>query len=133
MYPLTSFSWYVAMIFAMTIGISGSFLWFNCFPAQMFMGDTGSLLLGGLLSICFILLRAELYLLLIGGIFVIEAASVLLQVISYRTRGKRIFLCAPLHHHYEYQGISEQKVVVRFWILCLLFVIFGICVYLWSL
>lgn len=132
-YPISALSWDVAMIFAMTIGICCSFLWYNCFPAQIFMGDTGSLLLGGVLSTCFVLLRAELYLLFVGGIFVIEAASVVLQVLSFRSRGKRIFLCAPLHHHYEYQGISEQKVVIRFWTICFILVTIGVCVFLWSI
>ena len=110
--------------------ISGAclgFLWYNGYPAQVFMGDTGSLALGGLLGVCSVLLRREVLLALIGGIFVAEALSVILQVLSYRFRNKkRIFLCAPLHHHFEYKGWAESKVVLRFWIIGLLLAIVGI-------
>lgn len=103
------------------------FLWYNGYPAQVFMGDTGSLALGGLLGVSAVLLRREVLLALIGGIFVAEALSVILQVFSYRYRNKkRIFLCAPLHHHFEYKGWAESKVVLRFWIVGLLLAILGI-------
>lgn len=128
--PISVFAWCVALVLAVIIGAMCSFLWYNCFPAQVFMGDTGALLLGGILSTCFILLRAELYLLIMGGGFVVEALSVILQVISYRLRKKRIFLCAPLHHHYEYQNIHEQKIVIRFWIVSFICVVIGIAGYL---
>jgi len=103
------------------------FLWFNGYPAQVFMGDTGSLALGGVVGVSAVLLRREVLLALAGGIFVIEAFSVILQVLSYRYRNKkRIFLCAPLHHHYEYKGWPETKVVARFWIISLLFAIMSV-------
>jgi len=107
-------------LFAM-IGACLGFLWYNGHPAQVFMGDTGSLALGGILGLAAVLLRREFLLALCGGIFVIEALSVILQVLSYRYRGKkRIFLCSPLHHHFEYKGWPETKVVLRFWIIALI-------------
>lgn len=103
------------------------FLWYNGYPAQVFMGDTGSLALGGILGVSSVLLRREVLLAIAGAIFVAEALSVILQVLSYRYRNKkRIFLCAPLHHHFEYKGWPETKVVVRFWIVSLLFAIIAI-------
>lgn len=109
------------------IGACLGFLWYNGYPAQVFMGDVGSLSLGGIIGISAILLRREGLLALIGGIFVAEAISVILQVLSYRLRNKRrIFLCAPLHHHFEYKGWPETKVVLRFWIIGLLLAILGI-------
>ena len=103
------------------------FLWYNGFPAQIFMGDTGSLALGGIIGISAIFLRREFLLTIIGGIFVAECLSVILQVLSYKYRNKkRIFLCSPLHHHFEYKGLPEPKVVLRFWIVGLLLAIIGI-------
>ncbi|MDP1835859.1 MAG: phospho-N-acetylmuramoyl-pentapeptide-transferase [Chlamydiales bacterium] len=103
------------------------FLWYNGFPAQVFMGDVGSLTLGGILGVATVLLKRELLLAIIGGIFVSEAMSVILQVASFRWRNqKRIFLCAPLHHHFEYLGWPETKVVLRFWIIGLLLALVGI-------
>ena len=103
------------------------FLWYNGFPAQIFMGDTGSLALGGVIGVSAILLRREILLAIIGGVFVAEALSVILQVLSYRYRNKkRIFLCSPLHHHFEYKGWPETKVVLRFWIIALLLAIIGV-------
>lgn len=103
------------------------FLWYNGFPAQIFMGDTGSLALGGVIGVSAILLRREVLLAIVGGIFVAEALSVILQVLSYRYRNKkRIFLCSPLHHHFEYKGWPETKVVLRFWIIGLLLAIIGV-------
>ena len=96
------------------------FLWFNTHPAQLFMGDTGSLSLGGALGVVAILLKRELLLVVIGGIFVAEALSVIIQVVSYKLRKKRIFKMSPLHHHFELSGWSEQKIVVRFWIVATL-------------
>jgi phospho-N-acetylmuramoyl-pentapeptide-transferase len=113
-------------LFAMAGSCLG-FLWYNGYPAQVFMGDTGSLALGGLLGVSSILLRRELILAIAGAIFVAEAMSVILQVLSYRYRNKkRIFLCAPLHHHFEYKGWPETKVVIRFWIISLLFAIIAV-------
>ena len=111
----------IAVFLAGIFGASLGFLWFNAHPAQVFMGDTGSLALGAVLGGSAILLRREFLLAICGGIFVAEALSVILQVLSYRYRNqKRIFLCAPLHHHFEYMGIAETKVVIRFWIVNLL-------------
>jgi len=108
-------------------GAALGFLWYNGYPAQVFMGDTGSLALGGILGVSSVLLRREVILAIAGAIFVAEALSVILQVLSYRYRNKkRIFLCAPLHHHFEYKGWPETKVVVRFWIISLLFAIIAI-------
>ncbi|RMH59416.1 MAG: phospho-N-acetylmuramoyl-pentapeptide-transferase [Candidatus Hydrogenedentota bacterium] len=99
------------------IGALVGFLWFNTYPAEVFMGDTGSLALGGVLGTVAILAKQELLLVIIGGVFVLEALSVILQVGSYRLRGKRIFRMAPLHHHFELKGWPEPKVIVRFWIM----------------
>lgn len=108
-------------------GAALGFLWYNGYPAQVFMGDTGSLALGGILGVSAVLLRREAVLGITGAIFVAEALSVILQVLSYRYRNKkRIFLCAPLHHHFEYKGWPETKVVIRFWIISLLFAIIGV-------
>lgn len=100
---------------AMTGGILG-FLWFNCHPAKVFMGNTGSLALGGLLALLALAARCELLLVVIGGVFVVEAASVLVQVGVYKLRGQRLLRCAPLHHHFELVGWPETTIVVRFWI-----------------
>jgi len=99
------------------IGSSLGFLWFNSHPAEVFMGDTGSLALGGALGAIAILLKKELLLVIVGGVFVMVAMSVIIQVLSYRYRGgKRVFKMAPIHHHFELCGWSESKIVVRFWI-----------------
>jgi phospho-N-acetylmuramoyl-pentapeptide-transferase len=103
------------------------FLWYNGYPAQVFMGDTGSLALGAIVGVASVLLRREVVLAIAGAIFVAEAMSVILQVLSYRYRNKkRIFLCAPLHHHFEYKGWPETKVVIRFWIISLIFAIIAV-------
>jgi phospho-N-acetylmuramoyl-pentapeptide-transferase len=99
-----------------TIGASLGFLWYNTHPAEVFMGDTGALALGGILGALSILLKKELLLVIVGGVFVAEAISVILQVSVFKLRGKRIFKMAPLHHHFELSGWHESKVVVRFWI-----------------
>jgi phospho-N-acetylmuramoyl-pentapeptide-transferase len=98
------------------VGASLGFLWFNCHPASVFMGDTGSLALGGSIGAIAVLIKKELTLFIVGGIFVIEALSVILQVASFRLTGKRIFKVAPIHHHFQMMGWPESKVVVRFWI-----------------
>ncbi|HOT23328.1 MAG TPA: phospho-N-acetylmuramoyl-pentapeptide-transferase [Thermoleophilia bacterium] len=105
------------------------FLWYNSFPADVFMGDTGALGLGGAIAAMAILTRTELALLLMGGLFVLEAASVALQVASFKTTGRRIFLMAPLHHHFELKAWSETKIIVRFWILAAIFAGAGFVVY----
>ncbi len=110
----------VSVLAAGLVGAGLGFLWFNCHPAQIFMGDTGSLPLGGLLGLMAVLTKQELLFALAGGVFVIEALSVILQVASFKLRRKRIFLIAPLHHHYQFKGWSETKVTVRFWILAMI-------------
>ncbi len=110
-----------------TMGACLGFLWYNGYPAQVFMGDTGSLALGGVLGVAAFLLRREVLLALVGGVFVAETVSVILQVASYKLRNKkRIFLCSPLHHHFEYKGWPETKVVLRFWIIGLILAVIGI-------
>jgi phospho-N-acetylmuramoyl-pentapeptide-transferase len=108
------------------VGAGLGFLWFNTYPAMVFMGDVGSLALGGVLGIIAVLLRQEFLLLIMGGIFVIETLSVILQVGSYKLRGKRIFRMAPIHHHYELKGWPEPRVIVRFWIVSLMLVMIGL-------
>lgn len=117
----------IAIYLCAMIGACLGFLWYNGYPAQVFMGDTGSLTLGGIIGVSAVLLKREFLLGIVGGIFVAEALSVILQVASYRFRNKkRIFLIAPLHHHFEYKGWPETKVVIRFWIVGLIFAIIGI-------
>jgi phospho-N-acetylmuramoyl-pentapeptide-transferase len=117
----------IAIYLCAMAGSCLGFLWYNGYPAQVFMGDTGSLALGGILGTAAVLMRREFLLALVGGIFVIEAVSVILQVLSYRYRNKkRIFRCAPLHHHFEFKGWPEPKVVVRFWIISLILALFGL-------
>ena len=101
-------------------------LWFNAYPAQVFMGDTGALPLGGLMGYIAIVTRLELWLLIVGGVFVIEAVAVLLQIFHYKTTGRRLFRCAPLHHHYHLGGLSETQVVMRFWLLATVFAAFAL-------
>jgi len=108
------------------LGASLGFLWFNCHPARVFMGDTGSLALGGAIAMVAILIRQEVVLILVGGVFVMEAVSVILQVASFKIRGKRIFRMAPIHHHFELGGWSETQVTIRFWILSILFALLGV-------
>jgi phospho-N-acetylmuramoyl-pentapeptide-transferase len=108
------------------VGASLGFLWYNAHPAEVFMGDVGSLSLGGTLGVIAMVIKQEILLFFVGGIFVLEALSVILQVGSFKLRGKRIFRMAPLHHHFELAGWSESKVIVRFWILALIFALFAL-------
>ncbi|HTP70259.1 MAG TPA: phospho-N-acetylmuramoyl-pentapeptide-transferase [Dongiaceae bacterium] len=108
------------------VGASLGFLWYNAHPAEVFMGDVGSLALGGTLGTVAVIIKQEVLLLFVGGIFVIEALSVILQVGSFKLRGKRIFRMAPIHHHFELLGWSESKVIVRFWIAALVFALFAL-------
>lgn len=108
------------------VGAALGFLWFNAHPAEIFMGDTGSLAVGGAFGTLAILLKAEFLLVIVGGVFVIEAASVILQVASFRLRRKRIFRMSPIHHHFELMGWDEQKIVVRFYILGILFALLAL-------
>ena len=105
------------------IGSGIGFLWYNTYPAQIFMGDIGSLTLGAILGILAIILRHELVFAIMAGVFVIETLSVAIQVISFKTRGKRVFLMAPIHHHYELKGWPEPKIIVRFWIITLVLIL----------
>ncbi len=108
------------------VGAAIGFLWYNAHPAEIFMGDVGSLALGGAIGTVAVIIKQELLRPFIGGIFVIEAISVILQVVSYKTRKKRIFKMAPLHHHFELLGWSESKIIVRFWIASLVFALFAL-------
>ncbi|MDP1594267.1 MAG: phospho-N-acetylmuramoyl-pentapeptide-transferase [Gallionella sp.] len=110
-------------------GIAGAglaFLWFNAYPAEVFMGDVGALALGAALGVVAVIVRQELVLFIMGGVFVMEAVSVMIQVISFKLTGKRVFRMAPLHHHYELKGWKETQVVVRFWIITMLLVLLGL-------
>ncbi|MEM7096897.1 MAG: phospho-N-acetylmuramoyl-pentapeptide-transferase [Pseudomonadota bacterium] len=108
------------------IGAGLGFLWFNTYPAQVFMGDVGALALGAALGVVAIIVRHEIVLLIMGGLFVLETASVIIQVASFRLTGKRIFRMAPIHHHFELKGWPEPKVIVRFWIVTLVLVTIGL-------
>lgn len=121
----------VAIFSVAVVGALLGFLVFNAHPAKVFMGDTGSLALGGAIATVAVVTKLELLLLLIGGVFVIETLSVIIQVISFKTTGKRVFKMSPLHHHYELVGWSEWRVVVTFWTVGLLFAILGIYIEVW--
>ncbi len=108
------------------VGASLGFLWYNAHPAEIFMGDVGSLALGGALGTVAILIKQELLLVFVGGVFVIEALSVILQVASFKLTGKRIFRMAPLHHHFELIGWEEPKVIARFVIVAIIFALFSL-------
>ncbi len=117
----------IAIMLSSLIGSGLGFLWYNSFPAEVFMGDTGSLALGGLLGVCAVLLRREFLFAFICGVFVVEALSVIIQVLSYHYRNKkRVFLCAPLHHHYQMKNIPESKIVFRFWMVGLVLALIGL-------
>ena len=108
------------------VGAGLGFLWFNTYPAQVFMGDIGALALGAALGVIAVMVRQELVLFIMGGVFVVEAVSVILQVASFKLTGKRIFRMAPLHHHFELKGWPEPRVIVRFWIITVILVLFGL-------
>jgi phospho-N-acetylmuramoyl-pentapeptide-transferase len=108
------------------VGASMGFLWYNAYPAEIFMGDVGSLSLGGAIGTVAVIIKQELLLPFVGGIFVVEALSVILQVGSFKLRGKRIFRMAPIHHHFELQGWKESKIITRFWIMALVFALFAL-------
>jgi phospho-N-acetylmuramoyl-pentapeptide-transferase len=115
------------LIFCSALAGAGlGFLWFNSYPAQVFMGDVGALAIGGALGVIAVIVRQELVALVMGGIFVLETASVILQVTSFKLTGKRLFKMAPIHHHFELKGWAEPKVIVRFWIISLLLVLAGL-------
>lgn len=116
----------LSILCAAIVGAGLGFLWFNTYPAKIFMGDVGSLSLGGALGVISILLRQELLLLIMGGVFVFETISVMLQIIYFRIRKKRIFKMAPIHHHYEIKGLSEPLITIRFWIISFVLLFIGI-------
>ncbi|MGY8642962.1 MAG: phospho-N-acetylmuramoyl-pentapeptide-transferase [Verrucomicrobiales bacterium] len=116
----------VAIFCTALLGSCLGFLWFNCHPARVFMGDTGSLSIGGMLGMIAICCKQEILLVIIGGVFVMEAASVMIQVASFKIRGKRVFKMSPIHHHFELIGWSETKVINRFWIISIICALVGI-------
>jgi phospho-N-acetylmuramoyl-pentapeptide-transferase len=116
----------LAVFAAAVIGAGIGFLWYNTYPAQVFMGDVGALALGGGLGMLAILTKNELLSVLVGGIFVIENVSVVTQVVSFKLFGKRVFLMAPIHHHFEKKGWAEPKIIVRFWIISILLALIGL-------
>jgi len=116
----------LAVICGAIAGAGLGFLWFNAYPADVFMGDVGALALGAALGTIAIIVRQEIVLFIMGGVFVVETLSVMIQVASFKLTGKRVFRMAPLHHHYELKGWKENQVVVRFWIITMLLVLFGL-------
>jgi len=126
MFPYIANGGDLTVILGALVGAGLGFLWFNSHPAEVFMGDTGSLLLGGMLGTIALLVKQELLLVIVGGIFVIEALSVILQVGSYRLRGRRVFLMSPLHYHYQKKGLAESKIIARFWIVAALLALVGL-------
>jgi phospho-N-acetylmuramoyl-pentapeptide-transferase len=119
----------LAIVGAALIGGVIGFLWFNAFPAEVFMGDTGAMALGGALAAFAVLTKTEVLLVFIGGIFALEALSVIVQVISFKRTGRRVFLMAPIHHHFEMKAWSETKIMVRFWIICAILCAIGFVLY----
>lgn len=117
----------IAVCLASLCGASLGFLWYNSHPGSVFMGDTGSLALGGTIGVAAVLMGAEWFLALIGLLFVVETLSVIIQVVAFKTTKRRVFRCSPLHHHFEYAGFKEEKVVVRFWIIGSILALLGIC------
>ena len=116
----------LAIICGAIIGAGLGFLWYNAPPAAIFMGDTGSLGLGGALGTIAVATKHEIVLAIIGGLFVLEALSVIIQVISFKTTGKRVFRMAPIHHHFEKKGWTEPQVVIRFWIIAFILALIGL-------
>ena len=116
----------LVIICSAIVGAGLAFLWFNAYPAEVFMGDVGALALGGTLGVIAVIVRQEIVLFIMGGVFVAETVSVMIQVASYKLRGKRVFLMAPIHHHFEIKGWKENQVVVRFWIISMMLVLIGL-------
>eukprot|EP01037_Dinobryon_pediforme_P019781 gene19782-20256_t len=116
----------LAVVLGAVIGAGLGFLWFNAPPAAIFMGDTGSLALGGLLGTVAVATKHEIVLAIVGGLFVLEAASVIIQVTSFKLTGKRVFRMAPIHHHFEQLGWKEPQVVIRFWIIAFVLALLGL-------
>ena len=124
--PFYPFTGELTVVCAALVGAGFGFLWFNCHPAKVFMGDTGSLAIGGMIGVVAICCKQELLLMVVGGVFVIEAVSVILQVLSFKLTGRRIFAMSPIHHHFELVGWKENTVIVRFWILSGIFALLGL-------
>jgi phospho-N-acetylmuramoyl-pentapeptide-transferase len=124
--PFYPFTGELTVVCCALVGAGLGFLWFNCHPAKVFMGDTGSLAIGGLVGVVAICCKQELLLAVVGGVFVIEAVSVIMQVISFQLTGRRIFAMSPLHHHFELIGWKENTVIVRFWIVSAIFALLGL-------
>jgi len=116
----------VLIVCAALVGAGLGFLWFNAYPAQVFMGDVGALAIGAALGTIGVIVRQEIVLFVMGGVFVLETVSVMLQVASFKLTGKRIFRMAPIHHHFELKGWAEPKVIVRFWIISFMLVLAGL-------
>ena len=116
----------MAIFCAALIGAGLAFLWFNAYPAEVFMGDVGSLAIGAALGIVAVIVRQEIVFIIMSGVFVVEALSVITQVASYKILGRRVFRMAPLHHHFELKGWRENQVVVRFWIVTIILVLVGL-------
>jgi phospho-N-acetylmuramoyl-pentapeptide-transferase len=125
-FPLISGAGELAVVCGAMAGAGLAFLWFNAYPAEVFMGDVGALALGAALGMVALVVRQEIVLLIMGGVFVVETLSVIIQVASFKLTGKRVFRMAPLHHHYELKGWKENQVVVRFWIITMMLVLFGL-------
>jgi phospho-N-acetylmuramoyl-pentapeptide-transferase len=125
-FPLISGAGELAVICGAMAGAGLAFLWFNAYPAEVFMGDVGALALGAALGMVALVVRQEIVLLIMGGVFVVETLSVIIQVASFKLTGRRVFRMAPLHHHYELKGWKENQVVVRFWIITMMLVLFGL-------
>jgi phospho-N-acetylmuramoyl-pentapeptide-transferase len=124
--PFYPFTGELTVVCSALVGAGLGFLWFNCHPAKVIMGDTGALAIGGMIGVVAICCKQELLLAVVGGVFVIEAASVILQVLSFKLTGKRIFAMSPIHHHFELSGWKENTVIVRFWILSAIFALLGL-------
>jgi phospho-N-acetylmuramoyl-pentapeptide-transferase len=125
-FPFISGAGELAVFCAAIAGAGLAFLWFNAYPAEVFMGDVGALALGAALGMVAIVVRQEIVLFIMGGVFVVETLSVMIQVASFKMTGRRVFRMAPLHHHYELKGWKENQVVVRFWIITMMLVLFGL-------
>jgi phospho-N-acetylmuramoyl-pentapeptide-transferase len=125
-FPFISGAGELAVFCGAIAGAGLAFLWFNAYPAEVFMGDVGALALGAALGVVAIVVRQEIVLFIMGGVFVVETLSVMIQVASFKLTGRRVFRMAPLHHHYELKGWKENQVVVRFWIITMMLVLFGL-------
>jgi phospho-N-acetylmuramoyl-pentapeptide-transferase len=125
-FPFVPGSGELLIFCAAIVGAGLGFLWFNTYPAMVFMGDIGALALGAALGVVAVMVRQEIVLVIMGGVFVMETVSVILQVVSFKLTGKRIFRMAPLHHHFELKGWPEPRVIVRFWIISLILVLIGL-------